>query len=147
VLNAGATAVTAESCNPANNAIDPGETVTVNFDLSNIGTANTTNLVATLQATGGVTSPSGPQNYGVVVSGGPAVTRPFTFTASTTCGQTITATFHLQDGANDLGTVSFTFNTGALGAPSTITISSGNISMPLPDEGTADVPIMWPVPV
>jgi len=34
------------------------------------------------------------------------------------------------------------FNTGALGAPSTITISSGNISMPLPDEGTADVPIM-----
>ena len=33
VISGGATRITAESCSPANNAIDPGETVTVNFDL------------------------------------------------------------------------------------------------------------------
>jgi subtilisin-like proprotein convertase family protein len=141
VIAGGATAITAESCAPANNAIDPGETVTVNFDLSNVGTANTTNLVATLLATGGVTSPSGPQNYGVVVAGGPPVTRPFTFTANTTCGQTITATFQLQDGASNLGNITFTFLTGGLGAPVTATYSSGNIATAIPDEASVDVPI------
>ena len=70
VISGGATAITAESCSLPNNAIDPGETVTLNFDLTNIGTANTTNLVATMQATGGVTAPSGPQNYGVLVVNG-----------------------------------------------------------------------------
>ena len=49
--------ITAESCQP-NNAIDPGETVTVNIGLANVGLANTTNLVATLLPTGGVTNPS-----------------------------------------------------------------------------------------
>jgi subtilisin-like proprotein convertase family protein len=142
VVSSGATALTAESCGPANGAIDPGETVTVNLDLSNVGTANTSSLVATLQATGGVTSPSGPQNYGVVVAGGPAVTRPFTFTAGTTCGQTITATLQLQDGATNLGNVTFTFLTGALGGPLTATYSSGNIATAIPDQGTVDIPIV-----
>ena len=130
VISTGATAITAESCSPANNAIDPGETVTVNFELANVGTSNTTNLVATLQSGGGVSSPSGPQNYGALVANGAPVTRPFTFTASTTCGQTITATFQLQDGANDLGNVTFTFQTGALGAPVMATYSTGKISKP-----------------
>ena len=142
VISSGATALTAENCGPANGAIDPGETVTVNFDLSDVGTANTTSLIATLQPTGGVTSPSGPQNYGALVANGPAVIRPFTFTAGTTCGQTITATFQLQDGATNLGTVTFTFPTGALGAPVTATYSSGNLATPLPDQGTADIPIV-----
>jgi len=42
------TAVVAEGCSPANNAIDPGETVTMQFALRNTGAVNTTNLVATL---------------------------------------------------------------------------------------------------
>ena len=42
VINRGSTVITAESCAPGNNAVDPGETVTINFGLSNIGTANTT---------------------------------------------------------------------------------------------------------
>ena len=58
--------MTAESCAPGNSALDPGETVTRNLPIVNDGGAGatTTNLVATLQATGGVSSPSGPQNYG-----------------------------------------------------------------------------------
>ena len=141
VINPGTTVITAESCAPGNNAVDPGETVTINFGLSNIGTANTSNLVATLLPGGGVSSPSGPQNYGVVVAGGPQVSRPFTFTATTNCGENITATFHLQDGATDLGNVTFTFVTGALGATTTATYSSGNIAVPIPDVSSVDVPI------
>ncbi|MCM3871575.1 MAG: S8 family serine peptidase, partial [Pyrinomonadaceae bacterium] len=141
VINSGATALTAESCAPGNNAVDPGETVTINFGLSNIGTANTANLVATLLPGGGVSSPSGPQNYGVVVAGGPQVSRPFTFTATTNCGENLTATLHLQDGATDLGNVSFNFVTGALGATATATYSSGNIAVPIPDVSSVEVPI------
>ena len=41
VIIGGSTAITAESCAPPNNMIDPGETVTINFSLSNVGSANT----------------------------------------------------------------------------------------------------------
>jgi hypothetical protein len=108
---AGATIVS-ESCSPANGAIDPNELVTVSLCIQNTGASNTTNLVGTLQATGGVASPSGPQNYGVVLASGPAVCRNFTFTPSGVCGGSLTATLHLQDGATDLGDVTYTFTLG-----------------------------------
>jgi hypothetical protein len=109
--------LTAESCIPTNGAIDPGETVTVNFGLKNTGCGNSSNLVATLQATGGITSPSSPQTYGIVTNGGTTVSRPFTFTASGTCGSNITATLQLQDGLTNLGTVMYTFTLGVLATP------------------------------
>jgi subtilisin-like proprotein convertase family protein len=146
IVPAGAT-ITAESCSPADNALSPGETVTVDFGLKNAGTAATTNLVATLQATGGVTSPSGPQNYGSIPPDNTTVvTRPFTFTVdpSVNCGDTVTATLSLQDGANNLGTVTFALQVGAAGAPVTATYSSGNIAVPIPDVSTVEVPITVP---
>ncbi|HWP43748.1 MAG TPA: HYR domain-containing protein, partial [Blastocatellia bacterium] len=106
--------ITAENCSPANGAIDPGEMVTVSLCVQNTGAADTVDLVGTLQATGGVTNPSGPQSYGVVTAGGPAICREFTFTASAMCGDMITATLQLQDGTTDLGTVTFTFQVGTL---------------------------------
>jgi len=111
IVSAGATLVS-ESCTPANGVLDPNETVTVSFCVQNTGGGNTTNLVGTLQATGGVTSPSGPQNYGVVVAGGPAVCRNFTFTVNGTCGGTVTASIQFQDGATNLGTLTYTFTLG-----------------------------------
>ncbi|HEX7176093.1 MAG TPA: proprotein convertase P-domain-containing protein, partial [Pyrinomonadaceae bacterium] len=136
-------ALTAESCPPPTDAIDPGETVTVDLTLKNTGAANTSNLVATLLPTGGVTSPSGPESYGVVVAGGPSVTKSFTFTASgaLACGDQITATLQLQDGPDDLGAVTYTFDTGALGAPTSASYSSGNLATALPDNTTVDIPI------
>jgi uncharacterized protein (TIGR03437 family) len=104
---AGAAMLTSESCAPANQAADPGETVTFDFALRNLGSGNMSNLVATLQPTGSVTNPSSPQTYGALTGGGSAVTRPFTFTAVGACGATLTATLQLQDGALNLGTVSF----------------------------------------
>jgi uncharacterized repeat protein (TIGR01451 family) len=137
-------AVTAESCGVATGAIDPAETVTVNLTLKNTGSADTSNLVATLLSTGGVTAPSGAQNYGVVVAGGASVTRAFTFTADAaiSCGGALVATLQLQDGAANLGTVSYNFTTGALSAPrAALNYSSGNLSTPLPDNTTVDIPI------
>jgi hypothetical protein len=114
IISGGAGAITAESCPPQNNVLDPGETVTVNFPILNSGAQNTANLVGTLQATGGVTNPSSPQNYGVAIAGGATVTRPFTFKVnpSLTCGNIVTATLQMQDGTTNLGTVTYTFTTG-----------------------------------
>ena len=106
LLASDSTILVSESCLPTNNAIDPGEAVTVLFALKNLGPGNTTNLVATLLPTNGVISPSGPQTYGSVVASGAAVSRPFTFTAAGICGSSISATLQLQDGATSLGTVS-----------------------------------------
>jgi subtilisin-like proprotein convertase family protein len=134
---------TAESCGPANNTVDPGETVTVSLGLKNAGAGTTTNLVGTLQATGGVTSPSGPQTYGAIPpDNSTVVSRPFTFTvdAGQVCGSQVIATLQLQDGATDLGTVTFTYQVGTVGAA--FLSSSGNIATPLPDNTTVDVPIV-----
>jgi hypothetical protein len=112
VLENSGTQITAESC-AVNSAVEPGETVTINISLQNTGAQNTTNLTATLLATGGVTNPGAAQNYGALTVGASA-TRPFTFTASSglNCGDVITLTLQLQDGAENLGTVSINFNTG-----------------------------------
>jgi hypothetical protein len=115
----GAATLLAESCLPTNGAVDPGETVTVNLALTDLAAASTTNLVATLLASAGVLDPSGPQSYGFVPGGGAAVSRPFTFTASGVCGQTIPAVWQLQDGTASLRTVTVNFALGAL-VPATI---------------------------
>ncbi len=137
---AAGSSLASENCGGGNGAIDPGETATVNLSLSNTGTGDTTNLIATLLSSGGVTAPSGPQSYGTLVAGGPSVSRPFTLTAAGTCGGSLVATLQLQDGATDLGTASFTFTLGAT-APggsgtfsntATITIPSSGSGAPYP---------------
>jgi uncharacterized repeat protein (TIGR01451 family) len=113
VTNAGV-ALVLESCSPTNGAIDPGETVTMNLSLQNLGAIPSTNLMAALQATNGIVAPSSPQNYGALVGGGPAVTLPFSFTADGVCGSNVTATLLLSDGGNtNLGSVQFRFSLGA----------------------------------
>lgn len=143
VIEGGVADITAESCAPADDAASPGETVTIDLPLTNNGTAATSSLVATLQATGGVTSPSGPQNYGALAPGGSA-TRPFTFTVDPAklCGSALVLTLALQDGASNLGTVTYTLRVGTLGAASTSTYSSGNVAVAIPDNTTIEVPIV-----
>ncbi|MCC6130604.1 MAG: S8 family serine peptidase, partial [Acidobacteria bacterium] len=109
VGGAGAT-LTGENCSPVNSAPDPSEGVTYSLCLQNVGTQDTTAATnGTLQATGGITSPSAPQNYGVLVAGGPAVCRTFTFLVDplTVCGNQITPSLQVQDGASNLGTVAY----------------------------------------
>jgi len=114
-----------------NGAIDPGETVTIKFGLQNSGNIPTTNLVATLLTTGGVSSPSGPQSYGVLLPGGFPASTNFTFTATGTNGGVIVATLQLMDGTKNLGTVSFSF-----GLPNITTFSNPGF-ITIPDSGSA----------
>jgi len=101
-----------EGCPSTNGVIDPGEYVTVNLVLQNIGTAPTTNLIATLLATNGVLAPSAPQSYGALAVNGSAVTRAFSFMASGDCGDIIAPTLQLQDGTQNLGKTNFSFTLG-----------------------------------
>jgi hypothetical protein len=117
LIGAGGATLTTESCLATNGVIDPGETVTVSFGLQNTGCGNTSNLVATLQATGGVTSPSGPQTYGIVTNNGATVSRAFTFTANGTCGSNITATLQLQTNSANYGTITYTLSLGLPATP------------------------------
>jgi photosystem II stability/assembly factor-like uncharacterized protein len=127
--SAGATIV-AEGCIPGNGVIDPSEDVTVSFGVTNIGPGQTNDLVVTLLATGGVTFPTGPVNYGVVGPGA-TVAKNFSFSNSASCGDTITLTFHLQDGALDLGNFSIPFTLGVLAnSPATFTENFDGVTVP-----------------
>ena len=108
-----ASAPTTEDCSPANNTVDPGETVTVNFPINNNGSGGTTNLVASLQSSSGVTPITSSQTYGAIPANS-SVSKPFQFTASGACGGTINATLQLQDGSVNYGTVTYTIRLGRL---------------------------------
>ena len=114
ILPAGST-LEYESFKPYNYLIDPGETVALLFAFTNSYGGNASNLVATLLATNGITSPSpASNNYGTLIAGGPSASQLFSFTASGTNGQFITATFQLQSGTNNLGFGTFTYMLGTL---------------------------------
>lgn len=130
IVPAGAV-LTAEDFAPANLTIDNGEQVTVSFSLANAGSADTVNLVANLETSGGVTLPSGEQVYGALIRGGSSVARPFTFTATGGNGGIVTARLHLHDGATDLGTADFAFE-----LPTVTTLVNTNL-ISIPDHGAA----------
>ena len=111
ITNAGA-AIISQGCSIPNGSINPGETVTVNFSLKNIGAFKTTNLYAILRPDASVQFPSAPQSYGALSGGGATVTRAFTFTAAGNCGDKITPTLELYDGSVSLGALPFSFQLG-----------------------------------
>lgn len=134
-----ASAPTQEGCTPANNAIDPGETVMIDLPITNIGSNATDNLVATLQSTGGVTRVTTSQSYGAIAPNG-SVSRPFQFVASGMCGGTITATLQLQDGSTNLGTITYTLQLGAYTAAATLFQNFDGVTPPaLPAGWTSEV--------
>ncbi|HZL42290.1 MAG TPA: S8 family serine peptidase, partial [Verrucomicrobiae bacterium] len=114
--------ILAENCTPPNGALDPGETLTMAFPMRNIGTLNTTNLVATLLQSNNVAFPSAPAMYGALLAGGSSVTQAFSFTAGGTCGGSIQPVFQLQEGTTNLGTLSLPLTLGAL------IVTTGNYS-------------------
>jgi hypothetical protein len=130
VLENTKTEIIAESCAP-NNTIEPGETVTLNIPLRNTGSINTNNLTATLLPSNGVLNPSATQNYGALSVNGASVSRPFTFTANPNlnCGDVLTLVLQLNDGAENLGTISINLQTGAR----RVAFSENFDNLPLPN--------------
>ncbi|HEV7405895.1 MAG TPA: CARDB domain-containing protein [Chthoniobacteraceae bacterium] len=125
--------ITGESFTPANGAVDPGEIITVALPLQNIGAATTTNLVARLLPTGGVSNPTTQATYGALASNASA-TRNYSFQANGKPGDTITLTFVLSDGNLALGSATASFAVGALGPVQTFA-NSGAIT--IRDDATA----------
>jgi uncharacterized repeat protein (TIGR01451 family) len=134
ILMAGARALTGESCTPASGAPDPGEIVTMTFAVTNNGSTATGNLVGTLQASGGVTAPGAAQTYGAVAPGA-TVVKTFTFTASGACGGSVTPSIQFQDGATNMGTLSYAPIT--LGTPiMAVATYSNSTPLAIPDTNT-----------
>lgn len=135
IVPAGSTLISESISN--NNIIDPGETVTLALALRNQGSGNTVNLVGTLLAGNGVTAPSGPQTYGVLVAGGFAVAQNFTFTALGGAGDRVVATLLLTDNGVTNGFASFAFTLGGqatrtVSNPNGITINDNTTASPYP---------------
>jgi uncharacterized repeat protein (TIGR01451 family) len=118
---------------PVNGSVDPNEQITVSLALRNVGSKDVTNLVARLLTGNGVSAPSVDQNYGEVRMSGAAVTRDFSFKATATGDQLVTASLELSEGTNALGTVDYVFN-----LPSSTTFLSG-VSATIPQLGAASV--------
>jgi len=110
----GSVAYVSDNGTPANGVPDPGETVTVNLNINNLGGVASGNVIATLQSTGGITNPSGPTSYGVI-NANSSTTKSFTFQvpSAAVCGSVITLTFDIADGATHYTTVK-TYNLGVL---------------------------------
>jgi len=121
---------------PANGMIDPGETVSLNFRMANVGTLDTVNLKATLLVTNGVTTPSSPQYYGLLIQNGPSVSRNYTFTAAAGYSNAVVATFQVQDERvgvtnTSLAPVAFAFNRPLA------SVWSNSTAIIIPDHGVA----------
>jgi subtilisin family serine protease/subtilisin-like proprotein convertase family protein len=136
LLARGAATLTAEEGCAVNQTIDPGEKVTVEFGLQNLGAESTANLTATLEPGGGLSDPGGPQTYGALAAGGPAVARAFTFTIGPACGATLEAKLRLRDGETEVGTVTFEMPVGGRKS-----YRYTGATVPIPDPGTIEVPI------
>jgi hypothetical protein len=100
----------------ADGMVDPGETITVQLGVvktEGTGPCTPRPLTGTLHISGGVTNPSGPQNYGLVCLGNP-VFHDFSFMVDPTlpCGAEVIATLELSDGKNNYGTFPYRFYVG-----------------------------------
>src|SRR5262249_8704943 len=70
------------------------------------------NLIATLLQTPGITPLNSAQTYGLLTPKGPPVSRTFSFRADGECGQSLSAVLQLQNGGTNYGNVSFGFMLG-----------------------------------
>ena len=129
-----------------NGVIDPGETVTLNLSLRNLGRLPATNLVATLLATNGISlgTTNTMQAYGTLGYLATA-SRPFTFTVTAAKGTLLPITLSLTNGSTNFGTVTFTF---IVGEGSVRFVNSNPITITSPAIGTAQSPANpYPSPI
>jgi uncharacterized repeat protein (TIGR01451 family) len=108
IIVAGGAALLTQGLAAPNGVANSNQTVTVAFTLNNVGQGPTTNLVATLQATNGVTPITTSETYGVIPAGGSSA-QAYTFAAKGAPGSVVIATLSLMDQASSLGSVFFPF--------------------------------------
>ncbi len=100
-FSAQSSTITAESCLPANNSVDPGETNTVAFVIKNGSAGDLSNVKVSLVTGGKVIAVyTGTQTVGTIAKDATA-TVSFSFRADGPCGGQLTPTLHVTWGAND----------------------------------------------
>ena len=117
----------------------PGEMFTVEFAVINSGPAPLGPVVATLLATNGVIPLVGPQNLGLIPTGGMPVGATFNLLATGPCGGSVQAVWRLEDGTNPPVHIAHTLALGTLigsqpsyPSPASITIPARNEASPYP---------------
>ena len=132
IMAPGAAAITVESCSPASGTVDRGESVAVNLPVQNTFGATTTNLVGTLLLNGGVVAASSPQTYGAIAEG-VTVSRSFGFAVDPAqlYGKPVVLSLQLQDGASNLGTVTYTMPASSTaGSAQNVDYSGAAVAVP-----------------
>ena len=119
---------------PANGAADPGESVSFDLGLRNAGTADTTDVVAELQPTGGVQLPGAPVDYGALTVGGSAVSRnfPFVVDPALACGAPLVLTWNLTDAGNPIGSIVQSLSVGVTTTTVNVVASENFDGVPAP---------------
>lgn len=151
LLVADGASLEAEGCSGGNGAIDPGETVAVSLCVENTGAGATTNVVGSLLAIDGVVLPGPAQSFGALAPGGGGNCQTFSFTADPTrsCGADVVVHLALQDGATDLGTLSFNLGPSGGGLVDVYTESFDGVTPPALPAGwtqsnaTGTDPTVW----
>jgi subtilisin-like proprotein convertase family protein len=132
----GAATLVEESCLPANNAIDPGETNRVNFVIRNVSGGERTNVRVSLLAQNNVNIPSAQVTVGTLANNAEA-TVSFTFVAGGSCGGEIRPTLRVTaDGASAQDLEYGPFTLGAL--VSTVHNFANTASINIRDNNTAE---------
>jgi len=107
---AGGSFLTGESI--PNGRVDPTENVAVSLCIANTSGSTTGTVNGTLQASGGVSSPSGVQNFSTIGAGA-ATCRNYSFTVSASCGNTVTATLAITESGGPSKNLTYAFQVGS----------------------------------
>lgn len=103
----------AEYCDPPSGAIDPGEIVTVNFTIQNVGALSIPNLEVSMQSNSQIL----PANAEAVSFGSVApnasATRSFSFKAFGACGSKVQASLACKSGTEALETLTYELSLGS----------------------------------
>ena len=97
-----------------NGRLDPGESATVSLCIINLAASASGSVSGSLQATGGVLSPSGTQVFGLVASQ-TSICRTYTLIVGASCGGTMTATLQAQEAGGTTRNLTYIFPVGAVG--------------------------------
>lgn len=106
--------ITSESC-ALDGAPEPGEDITIDLPLRNVGAAAVRDLYVLLRPNADVIPTGGEQNYGTMPAGGGTVMRNFSFRVSpdAACGSMIELSFVLRDGPARLGNLKIEMRVGS----------------------------------
>jgi subtilisin-like proprotein convertase family protein len=131
--NAGASVI---SESVTNNIIEPSESITLRLAIKNVGPQRTSNLVATIQSSGGVTNPVAPsQTYGVIDML-QAEARDFSFEVNAPNNAVLSVVLRLSEGETDRGSVGYKFRVGPIisrfGDSTAATIPDFGVTIPYP---------------